>query len=171
MPEQVDPFSFPKINQVAMVVRDLDTAMRNYWERFGIGPWRILEFGPETVRELTYHGKAQPYAMRIALAMHGDLQLELIESVKGPNIYEDFLREHGEGVHHFGIVVPDVRAAIKDMEARGYTMIQSGLGTGAQGDGGYAYFETEGLIASTIELIELPKERVAPARVYPPGAQ
>src|SRR5438876_11772448 len=103
------PFPIEKINQVAMVVRDLDAAVRTYWETFGVGPWRMLEFGPETVRELTYRGKVQPYKMRIALAMQGDLQLELIESLQGPNIYEDFLRDHGEGMHHFGIVVPDVR--------------------------------------------------------------
>lgn len=170
MADKTVPFPIPKINQVAMVVRDLDAAMRNYWENFGIGPWRILEFGPETVRELTYRGKPQPYAMRVALAMHGDLQLELVESIQGPNIYEDFLREHGEGMQHFGIVVPDVRAAIKDLEARGYTMIQSGLGTGTEGEGGYAYFETDGQIGATIELIELPKNRVATATLYPPDA-
>jgi len=167
---QAGPFPIAKINQVAMVVRDLEAAVRSYWEQFGIGPWRIIEFNAETVREMTYRGKTQPYAMRIALAMQGDLQLELIESLQGPNIYEDFLRDHGEGMHHFGIVVPDVRAAMQDMEARGYTMIQSGLGTGVQGDGGYAYFETERQIATTIELIELPKERVAPARIYPADA-
>ena len=164
------PFPIAKFNQVAMVVRDLEAAVRNYWEQFGVGPWRLLTFGPETVREMTYRGKAQSYKMRIALAMHGDLQLELIESIDGPNIYEDFLRDHGEGMHHFGILVPSVRDAIADMEARGYTMIQSGLGTGADGDGGYAYFETEGPIATTLELIELPKNRVAIAELYPPDA-
>jgi methylmalonyl-CoA/ethylmalonyl-CoA epimerase len=170
MPSDIVPFLIAEFNQVAMVVRDLDAAVRNYWERFAIGPWRILDFGPDTVRELTYRGKPQPYAMRIALAMQGDLQLELIESIQGPNIYEDFLRDHGEGMHHFGIWIPDIRAAIKEMEARGYVMIQSGLGTGADGEGGYAYFETEGQIATTIELIELPKERVATARLYPADA-
>jgi len=170
MANRTIPFPIPQINQVAMVVRDLNAAMRAYWETFGVGPWRVLEFNRQTVREMTYHGQAQPYAMRIALAMQGDLQLELIESLQGPNIYEDFLREHGEGMHHFGILVPDVRAAMQQMDAAGYTMIQSGLGTGAQGEGGYAYYETEGQIAATIELIELPKQRVAPMTMYPPDA-
>ena len=170
MTSEIVPFPIATFNQVAMVVRDLEAAVRAYWERFGIGPWRILDFGPGTVRELTYRGKPQAYAMRIALAMQGDLQLELIESVQGPNIYEDFLRDHGEGMHHFGIWIPDIRAGIAEMEARGYTMIQSGLGTGADGEGGYAYFETEGQIATTIELIELPKRRTAPVRMFPPEA-
>ena len=74
------------------------------------------------------------------------------------------------GVDHFGIVVPDVRTTMQQMDAAGYTMIQSGLGTGAQGDGGYDYYETEGQIAATIELIELPKERVAQMTIYPPDA-
>ena len=170
MADKTVPFSIPKINQVAMVVRDLDATMRTYWEHFGIGPWRILEFNAQTVREMTYRGKVQPYAMRIALAMSGDLQLEIIESIQGPNIYEDHLRDHGAVLHHFGIVVPDVRAAMRQMDALGYTMIQSGLGTGADGEGGYAYYDTEGQIAALIELIELPKNRVATATLYPPDA-
>src|SRR5438067_83493 len=148
------PFPIAKFNQVAMVVRDLDAAVRAYWERFGIGPWRFFTFGPDTVREMSYRGKAQSYSMRLAFAFQGELQLELIEPVDGPSIYHDFLRDHGEGMHHVGIWIPDIRAAIGEMEARGYPMIQSGLGTGLHGDGGYAYFETEGLIATTIELIE-----------------
>ena len=78
------PYPVTKINQVTMVVRDLDAAVRDYWERLRIGPWRIMTFKPPDVRDMTYRGKRQDYRMRIALAMCGDVQLELIESPEGP---------------------------------------------------------------------------------------
>jgi len=162
-----DPYPITKINQVAMVVRDLDAAVRDYWDRLKIGPWAIMTFEPPHVRDMTYKGARQDYRMRIAFAMCGDLQLELIQSLDGPNIYEDFLAEHGEGMHHVGVFVPDIGVAIADMEARGYTMTQSGR-TGIHGDGGFAYFDTDGPLATTLELIQLPSERKPPEAFYPP---
>jgi hypothetical protein len=32
---------FTDVLQVAVVVRDLEAAMRRYWEGYGIGPWQI----------------------------------------------------------------------------------------------------------------------------------
>jgi methylmalonyl-CoA/ethylmalonyl-CoA epimerase len=164
------PFLITRIDQVAMVVRDLDWVVRAYWEQFKIGPWRIYTFGPPLLKEMTYRGRAQTYRMRLGLAMCDNVQLEIIQSLDGPNIYEDFLAEHGEGVHHVAVVVPDLAAAAAQLEARGYPMIQSGRGYGKSGDGAFAYFETAGPFGTTLELIERPKERIAPEAVYPPGA-
>jgi methylmalonyl-CoA/ethylmalonyl-CoA epimerase len=145
----------------------LEAAMRAYWERFRIGPWAIYTFDETSVREMTFRGQRQAHAMRIGFARSGEVQVELIQSLRGPNLYEEHLAEHGEGLHHLGITVPDVGAAIQQMEARGYQVVQSGRGTGIGGDGGYAYFETRGWLATHVELIELPAERRAPEAVYP----
>ena len=164
------PFPLQKIDQVALVVRDLDAAVRHYWEQLGIGPWTIVTFGPETVRELEYRGKPATMRMRAAFALTENVQLEIIESLDGPNIYDEFLEAHGEGVHHFGIRVPDLRAAVAEMEARGYVVIQAGYGTGTEGEGGFAYFETDGPLGTLIEFSELPRQRTATATTYPPAS-
>ncbi|MGE3269932.1 MAG: VOC family protein, partial [Chloroflexota bacterium] len=135
--------------------------------QYGIGPWTVVTFGPDTVRELIYRGRPVPYRMRGAYAMLENVQLELIESLEGPNIYEEFLAAHGEGMHHVGVRVPDLRAAIAEMESRGHVMIQAGYGTGTEGEGGYAYFETDGALGTIVELIELPRQRKAPPTIYP----
>ncbi len=163
-------FPITRIEQIALVVRDLDAVVRAYWEQFGIGPWRVYTFGPPMLKEMTYRGRSQAYRMRLALAMCDNVQLEVIQSLDGPNIYEEFLAEHGEGVHHLGIFVPDLSAAAAEMEALGHPMIQSGRGYGKHGDGAFAYFETAGPFGTTLELIERPKERAEPEAVYPPGA-
>lgn len=164
------PFPLRKVDQVALVVRDLDATVRAYWEQLGIGPWTIVTFGPDTVRELHYRGRPVPLRMRAAFAMTENVQLEIIESLDGPNIYEEFLAAHGEGMHHVGIRVPDLRAAVAEMEARGYAVIQAGYGTGTEGEGGFAYFETDGTLGTLIEFIEMPRQRTAAATLFPPNA-
>ena len=47
-------------------------------------------------------------------------------------------------------------------------MTQDGAGFGKDGDGHYAYLNTEEIIGTAIELIERPKERLEPEKIYPP---
>ena len=40
-----------KIKQICVLVDDVQKAMKEYWEKFGIGPWDIRHFTPDTVRD------------------------------------------------------------------------------------------------------------------------
>ncbi|AHY45872.1 Glyoxalase/Bleomycin resistance protein/Dioxygenase superfamily [Rubrobacter radiotolerans] len=155
------------VDQIAVVVRDLDASMKRYVEEFGIGPWQIYTFGPDLLTEMTFRGKDQPYRMKLALATVGETMYELIEPVEGPNTYEEFLNEHGEGLHHFGYFVEDIDAAIREMEEKGYPLLQSGRGFGTNDDGAYAYFETQDALGCIAEAIEMPPEMPPPERTYP----
>jgi methylmalonyl-CoA/ethylmalonyl-CoA epimerase len=156
------------IAQVALIVKDLDKAVENYWKLFGIGPWHFYTYGKPLVKKMSYHGEPSEYKMRIALSYVGPLRIELIEQVEGNTVYDEFIRAHGYGVHHFGLLVEDMEAALAEAEAAGLAMTQDGAGFGLEGDGHYAYLDTEGAIGVTLELIEQPKERVPPEKVYPP---
>jgi hypothetical protein len=79
------------------------------------------------------------------------------------------VREHGYGVHHFGILVEDMEAALAEAEAAGLAMLQDGAGFGREGDGHYAYLDTEDQIGVMLELIERPEGRMPPEKVYPPA--
>ncbi|WP_166397576.1 VOC family protein [Rubrobacter marinus] len=158
---------FASVDQVAVVVRDLDASMKRYVEEFGIGPWRVYTFSPDWIKGMTFRGEEQGYSMKLALADLGGMMYELIEPVRGPNSYQEFLDEHGEGLHHLGYFVDDLDAAIRDMESKGYRLLQSGRGIGTRGEGGYAYFETGGALGHIIEAIELPQEMPPPEKTYP----
>ena len=162
------PFLKNGITQVCLIVEDLDKAVENYWKLFGIGPWHFYTYGRPLVKNMTYRGKSSEYKMRLALSYIGPLRIELIQLLEGDTIYDDFVKEHGYGVHHFGMLVEDMEAALAQAEANGLTMIQDGSGFGLDGDGHYAYLDTEDDIGVTIELIERPKRRAAPEKVYPP---
>ncbi len=164
----MDPlFPVGRIDQIALVVRDLRAAVRRYWEILGIGPWRIYTYGPPLVREMTYRGRSQDYRMQLALTQVGDVVLELIQPLAGENIYTDHLEVKGEGLHHVGIFVPSLDDAVASVTKLGYSILQSGRGYGRWGDGGYAYLDTERDLGTILEVIEIPRERVPPESEFP----
>jgi len=155
------------IEHVGVLVGDLDRAMEHYTNDLGIGPWGVYTISPDWLRDMTVHGKQQDYVMKIALCQVGSMLYELIESVEGPNIYEEFLNQRGEGVHHLGYFVEDIDAEISNMESRGFSMLQSGRGFGSNDDGAYAYFDTERACGCILEALEMPPEMPPPHRTYP----
>src|SRR5829696_433611 len=157
------------VDQVAVVVRDLDAAMRRYADQLGIGPWDVYTYGPHRMHTMTLRGENRPYVMKLALAFIGDTMYELIESLEGPNIYEEFLNTRGEGLHHLGYYVDSIDEAIAEMAAKGYALLQSGRGFGVDGDGAYAYFDTERDLGCIVEAIELPSAMPDPEYRYPAG--
>ena len=167
-PGGVLPFLQNGVAQVGLIVDDLDKAVQTYWRSFGIGPWDFYTYGKPLVKRMTYRGQPGEYSMRIALSYAGPLRVELIEMLEGESIYAEFVEEHGYGLHHFGVLVEDMEKAISQAEHAGLTVIQDGAGFGLDGDGHFAYLDTEDRIGVVVELIERPKRRVPPERIYPP---
>ena len=155
------------VAQIGIIVPDLDKAMESYSRRFGIGSWHVYTYGKPLVKRMTYRGKEAEYAMRVGLSYFGPMRIELIQPLEGDTIYAEFVEEHGYGVHHLGLLVDDATSAIARAAEAGIGMIQSGSGFGLDGDGCYAYLDTEDEFSVTLELIERPKRRVPPERVYP----
>jgi len=162
------PFLQKGIAQVAIIVPNLEEAVENYWKLFGIGDWQFYTYGRPLVKKMSYQGQPAEYKMRVALSYLGPMRVELIEMLEGDTVYADFVREHGYGVHHFGVLVENMEEALAQAEAAGLRMTQDGSGFGRDGDGHYAYLDTESRIGVTIELIERPKGRMPPEKVYPP---
>ncbi len=162
------PFLASGVAQIALVVQDLDATVERYWRLFGVGPWHFYTYARPLVKAMTYRGAPADYAMRVALANIGPLRIELIEMISGQTIYAEHVAKHGYGLHHLGVLVDDMATALATARAAGWTVIQDGAGFGRDGDGHYAYLDTEEIIGVTIELIQRPKERAAPEKVYPP---
>jgi methylmalonyl-CoA/ethylmalonyl-CoA epimerase len=160
-------FPIAHIDQIALVVRDLDASMQQYWDMLGVGPWVVYTYGPPLVPTQTFRGRSQSYRMRIALAQVRDVMVELIQPLSGESVYLEHLERKGPGLHHIGVFVPSFDEALKEATERGYTVLQSGRGYGRGGDGGYAYLDTEDTLGLILELIEIPRERVPPERVFP----
>lgn len=161
------PFLNNGIAQVAFVVKDLELTVENYYRVFGIQPWEFYTYAKPLVKHMTYRGKPANYEVRIALSYFGPTRVELIQPVRGPTIYEEFIEEHGYGVQHFGVLVDDMQAALAEAEQAGYEIIMDGAGFGRDGDGHYAYLDTKEDLGVVYELIERPANRMPPEKIYP----
>jgi hypothetical protein len=168
MSEQATPFLAPPFKQIAMVVENLDDAVRRWSELFGIGPWTAYRLEPPLLKEMRYRGAEVEFSLRHALAWQGEVQFELVQPLEGPSIFADHLAQHGEGLHHIGKYVADHPAAVSEAIASGFVPLQSARGFGAEGDGAFAYFQAPG-VATIIELIAAPRTRIQPEFVYPPA--
>lgn len=162
------PFPLTEIAQVCLIVKDLEKTVENFYHIFGVGPWSFYTYGKPLVKKMTKGGKPADYKMRVALSNIGTLRIELIQVLGGDTIYQEFIDEHGYGVHHFGLLVDNMQDALQCAENAGFVMTQDGAGFGLDGDGHYAYLNTEDKIDVTLELIERPKRRQKPEKIYPP---
>jgi 4-hydroxyphenylpyruvate dioxygenase-like putative hemolysin len=162
------PFPLKGIAQVAFVVADVEKTVKNMVERFGCGPWHFYTYGEPLVKRMTRNGKPAKYRMKVALGYIGEMRIELIEPLEGDTVYKEFVEKHGYGIHHLGVLTDNMQQSLTHADQCGIAMTMDGAGFGPDDDGHYAYLDTEDLIGTTIELIERPKRRQPPEKIYPP---
>lgn len=103
----VENAAFRDIVQVAVVVKDIQSAMARYENVYGIGPWETMHLSRDSARNIMVDGKPLPededYQVILAMAQVGNMNLELIQPLTPNSDYYNFLQEHGEGFHHVAI--------------------------------------------------------------------
>ncbi len=161
------PFLEKGIAQVGFVVKDLEATVESWTRLFGLGPWQFYTYEKPLLKKMSYRGKPVEYRMRLALANIGSLRIELIQPLEGDTVYADFVREHGYGMHHLGLLTDDMEASLAEGRGAGLAMTMDGSGFGRDGDGHYAYLDTEAALGTTLELIQRPKGRVPPEKTWP----
>jgi catechol 2,3-dioxygenase-like lactoylglutathione lyase family enzyme len=116
--------------QIAWVTPDLDATERALTGLLGVRKWvRIsdVHFAPDTC---SYYGKPADFVASISLSYLGDMQLELLSPVHGENVYSDFLRDHGPGLHHICMEAESPEqfdAALASAVANGAPVVQQGV--------------------------------------------
>lgn len=126
--------------------------------QLGIGPWRVYTFTPENTSNQTYKGQPSTFSLKVCFAPLGTITCEIIQPLSGPNIFSDFLRDHGEGVHHVAYDCNDIPFAdrLAEFEKRGFGLpAQSGSWMGKNH---FAFFDTEGATATCFETISFPPD-------------
>src|SRR5262249_23009165 len=116
--------------QIAWVTTDPDATEKALTGLLGAKKWvRIpdVRFAPDSC---TYRGEPADFVATISLSYLGDMQLELISPVRGENIYSEFLRDRGPGLHHICVEVDSPEqfdAALIDAAGRGAPVVQQGV--------------------------------------------
>ena len=141
-----------KINQLGIVVKDFDRAVKYFEEVLGMGPMNTLEQSPKTI---TLHGKEAISQTKLGLYNVGGIQIELIDTLSGNNIYKEYLDAGHEGIQHVAEWVDDLDAELKYFTDRGKKVIQEGKTAGIRN----AYLDLRDEIGLIWELVEMRKPK------------
>ena len=145
------------VDHIGIVVRDVDEAVKRYSKELGIGPWTTITLGPGVPHQI-YGKEISSISVKIAQVQIGPLSLALVQPLSGPSIHQEFLDTHGEGIHHIGALVQNIKQASEKMHELGYPETTSLTGIGPKGDGAAVYFDTQAQLGALIELIQPPSE-------------
>lgn len=144
-----------QLRQVCIATRDAKKTMDELYELFGIGPWEIRYFKPDTVSYFEVDGQELKEGFNFLAAvteLGNGLQLEIVQPIEGPNVYWDVLDRKGDAtLHHFKIVYEteeDFRQCIEQMAQKGVKVTQ----TGTLEEDIHAYLDTEDKLGYIIEI-------------------
>ncbi len=87
-----------QVDHIGIVVRDLEKGMKLYTEGLGL---RV-----ESIEE------SEGFNTKLAMLPCGEVLIELLEPT-GPGLLQDFLNEHGEGIHHICYRVANINEALE----------------------------------------------------------
>jgi methylmalonyl-CoA/ethylmalonyl-CoA epimerase len=108
-----------KIEHLGMACRSAEAAAKFYSEVLGL---------PVVSREALDDLK-----LKVVKVKTGESVLELLEPLEGESVISKFLASRGEGIHHVCLAVEDIREAIKELKAKGYSPIWDEPKVGAGG--------------------------------------
>ena len=166
-PQIVVPPTPMKITQIAVVVRDIEAALKTYTETLGWGPWSVFDYKPPLLHDTKVRGEPVEFRMIGAETHVGDLGFELIQPVSGPSIYQEFLDTHGEGVQHIACMKHSAQDSqtIKDhWRERGAEILMGGrIGESIE----FYYLDTAPMLKFVLESGSGHAIDLKPTYVYP----
>ncbi len=140
-----------KINQYAFAIND-EKAVSKYWEKIGFPGFSINI--PE-IRDKIYYGEKADFELIQGWQRHGNVAYEWCIPVKLPNVYEDHIKKHGEGIQHLAFTVGDMDRVIDDYKSKGFKISMAGAWgeEGKKGSGRFAYIDLDSTGGLTMELL------------------
>lgn len=130
-----------KIDHIGIIVRDIKRSLLPYQA--------LLKLNAEEFEELELEGAVY----RLAFLSVGGVNLELVETSATSGLAAEFLREHGEGIHHIAFEVDDLERTFHELQARGVGFVWNEVKDGAKG-AKVMYFRPEEFNGVYIELVQ-----------------
>jgi len=128
-----------KLDHIAIVVKDLERALKPYQEALGLTVSNMEEIPGQQVR--------------IAFLPIGDTEIELLEPTAADSGVAKFLEKRGEGLHHICLEVDDLQATLAKLKAQGMRLIDEEPRDGGKGKR-IAFVHPRSMNGVLIELTE-----------------
>ncbi len=142
------------LTQVAFIVKDIEKTKVKFAEFFGVETPNHFDGGKFEVTGTTVMGQPSPKANCLMAFFNAgpNVAIELIQPNGVKSTWQDFLDEHGEGIHHIAFNIKGMDGKVQTLESHGMKCVQRGK----YGDGGgeYAYLDATDDLKCIIELLE-----------------
>lgn len=140
------------IRQIGILVDDIEKYLKNFVSIFDMKPWNIYKFSPEYVSYFEVGEKqlTEGYEFITCCFKFGNMEVELMQPVKGPNVYWDMLNKSGVGIHHVKDVMTneELKHAVEDYKKSGINVLQCGH----LDEDWHYYLDTKEKLSFTLEL-------------------
>jgi methylmalonyl-CoA/ethylmalonyl-CoA epimerase len=107
------------IEHIGIAVQNLKEAIKMYEDIFGVSCYKIEEIPDQKVRT--------------AFFQIGQTKVELLESTDPEGPVGKFIEKKEEGVHHIAFAVENLADALREVEAKGFQLIDKQPRQGAEG--------------------------------------
>jgi len=127
-----------KVDHIGIVVRDIEEALKVFRDALGL-PLAHVQEVPEQ-------------AVKVAFLPVGDCEIELVEPTTADSGVARFLERRGEGLHHLCFEVDDIEAALRELAAKGFRLMDKQPRQGAMGR--VTFLHPKNAHGVLIELVE-----------------
>ena len=160
-PVEFDPKQvFTAPIQIGVLTNDLEQYLDKLEKVFGMGPWRIADYPPTGSNPFTeYYGKKGDFKAKFCFYHLGNIELEIIQPLEGDNIWADFIKEHGNAIHHIKFLTDDHKPVEKYLNSNGYKIIQQGEGVGPNAGKIWSFYNTFDDIGFEVEVMNILKDK------------
>lgn len=126
------------------IVDDLDAVVGAISRSFATPPIKVEECWSTARQNGREIGR---YRLKMAMVKIADnLVLEVLQIVEGRSVEQEWLRKHGQTIHHVAIRTKEMEKIAGEWERRGIRVLQE--------DGGkWIYLDTESILGMNIELV------------------
>lgn len=133
-----------KMDHICAIVDDIEVAVQQVKRYFETPSFEVEECTSTARQNGKEIGK---YRLKMAMVRIADnLILELLQIVDGESVEQEWLKKHGQSVHHIAVKVKDMGKVASEWEKRGIKILQE--------DGGkWIYLDTGAILGTNIELI------------------
>jgi methylmalonyl-CoA/ethylmalonyl-CoA epimerase len=107
------------IEHIGIAVKNLKEAIKMYEYIFGLSCYKIEEIPDQKIRT--------------AFFQIGQTKIELLESTDPEGPIGKFIEKKGEGVHHIAFAVENLADTLREVEAKGFQLIDKHPRQGAEG--------------------------------------
>jgi 4-hydroxyphenylpyruvate dioxygenase-like putative hemolysin len=122
------------LSHIGVAVKDIENTVNFLSSVWHIGGQIINDYKPETKDLMA----GEQFRVRIVLIKFGPTFIELLQPMDDKSIWAKFIKEKGEGIHHFAFGVSNYDEMVDIFKAQGHNLLVAAVYQGER----WCYFDT-----------------------------